>query len=133
MADFIEFQRMVKKGKFGKIYGSFDMPTFFQWLDTFCEMRTVKISDEKRLDAVKVTREPFSQKTKEMYSELLEKLKPKKVFTESKIEVSEEQKIINGWIEDFKKKAGKINGFIEYEGKMVGIHEYLEIRNAETH
>ena len=130
------FLKNAKMGKYGKIYGSLDMPTFFQMLETYCEQRTTEAQAINRVKAEDQKREPISEATMKMIAEFKEKQAEKRrkqyIVNEVKVQ-SEEQKKINEWMQDFKKLTGEVTykGFAEINGKMMGINEYLEYRNEE--
>lgn len=134
--DMLLFLKNAKMGKYGKIYGSLDMPTFFQMLETYCEQRTTEAQAINRVKAEDQKREPISEATMKMIAEFKEKQAEKRrkqyIVNEVK-EQSEEQKKINEWMQDFKKLTGEVTykGFAEINGKMMGINEYLEYRNEE--
>ena len=132
--DLLLFLKNAKMGKFGKIYGSLDMPTFFQMLETYCEQRTTEAQAINRVKAEEQKREPMSEATLKMINDFKQKQAEKRrkayVIQEAK-EMSEQQKLINEWMQDFKKLSGEVTykGFVEIDGKMMGINEYLEYRN----
>jgi len=132
--DLLLFLKNAKMGKFGKIYGSLDMPTFFQMLETYCEQRTMEAQAINRVKAEEQKREPMSEATLKMINDFKQKQAEKRrkayVIHEAK-EMSEQQKLINEWMQDFKKLSGEVTykGFVEIDGKMMGINEYLEYRN----
>jgi len=130
--DMLLFVKNVKMGKYGKIYGSFDMPTFFMMLETYCENRTAEAASINRVKAEEQKKEPMSDATMKMISEFKakqsEKRKAQYIVQELK-ELSEEQKLVNEWIADFKKQVGYLQGFLEVDGKMLSIEQYLRYRN----
>jgi hypothetical protein len=52
-------------------------------------------------------------------------------FSDEIPEMREQQKQMNKYISEFKKKVGHCSGFLEINGKMLGINEYLELRYNE--
>lgn len=129
--DMLLFLKNAKMGKYGKIYGSLDMPTFFQMLETYCENRSQEAATINRVKAIEQKKEPMSEATIKMIAEFkmkqAEKRKAQYITNEVK-QLSEEQKIINEWINEFKDKVGYLQGFLEVEGKMLSIEQYLKYR-----
>ena len=129
--DMLLFLKNAKMGKYGKIYGSLDMPTFFQMLETYCENRSQEASTINRVKAIEQKREPMSEATIKMIAEFkmkqAEKRKAQYITNEVR-EQGEEQKLINEWIKEFKDKVGYLQGFLEVEGKMLSIEQYLKYR-----
>ena len=132
--DMLLFLKNAKMGKYGKIYGNLDMPTFFQMLESYCEHRTVEAQAINRVKAEEQKREPMSETTIKMIAEFkakqAEKRKAQYITTETK-ELSEEQKKINEWISEFKEKVGYLQGFLEVNGKQLSIEQYLKYRYEE--
>lgn len=130
--DMLIFLKNAKKGTYGKIYGSLDMPTFFQMLDTYCDNRREVAQAINRVKAEEYKREELSSDTMKMIQEFKDKQAAKRrkeyEVTELK-ELSSEQKLVNSWIADFKKQVGYLQGFLEVDGKKMSIEQYLRYRN----
>ena len=130
--DMLIFLKNAKKGAYGKIYGSLDMPTFFQMLDTYCDNRREVAQAINRVKAEQHKREELSADTMKMIQEFKDKQAAKRrkeyEVTELK-ELSSEQKLVNSWIADFKKQVGYLQGFLEVDGKKMSIEQYLRYRN----
>jgi hypothetical protein len=132
--DMLLFVKNVKMGKYGKIYGSFDMPTFFMMLETYCENRTLEAATINRVKAEEQKREPMSEATIKMIAEFKAKQseKRKAQFQVQELkELSDEQKLVNEWIAEFKSKVGYLQGFLEVDGKMLSIEQYLRLKQRE--
>lgn len=132
--DLLLFLKNAKKGIYGKIYGSLDMPTFFQMLESYCENRKEQAQAINRVKALDQKREPMSETTLKMINEFKEKQaeKRRKAYVTNEVkELSDEQKLINEWMQDFKRLTGEptFKGFVNINGKNLGINEYLEYRN----
>ena len=124
-----------KRGLYGSPFGSVDMPFFFGCLEKYCETRTNVASEQNRVKAIEAKKEPISEETLKMISELKEKLSTKKKIEESTQRQPTEMEVkVNEWIKDFKELTGgtTLKGFAKINGKMLGINEYLEYRANEN-
>lgn len=133
--DFAMFLKNARMGKYGKIYGSFDTPTFFQMLTQYCDERVEVSKEINRVAMEKEARTPISPETQALIDDFKKQLQEKKVkrmnFSDEIPEMREQQKQMNKYISEFKKKVGHCSGFLEINGKMLGINEYLELRYNE--
>ena len=133
--DFAMFLKNARMGKYGKIYGSLDTPTFFQMLGQYCDERVEVSKEINRVAIEKESRTPISPETQALIDDFKKQLQEKKVkrmnFSDEIPEMREQQKQMNKYIAEFKKKVGHCSGFLEVNGKMLGINEYLEFRYNE--
>jgi len=123
-----------KMGLYGKPFGSVDMPFFFQALKTYADDRQGIAETINQVKAIEAKREALSEDTMRMIAEFKakEELKRRAKYEAKEAkEMSEEQKLINTWIADFKKEVGNLQGFISVEGKKLDIGEYLNYRNEK--
>lgn len=132
--DLMLFLKNCKRGLYGKPFGSVDMPFFFQCLEQYCETRISVASEQNRVKAIEAKREPISEETQKMINDLKEKLKPRREYAEPpKREKTEQELLVESWITEFKLKTGEVTtkGFLNVDGKMLGINEYLEYKLKE--
>jgi antirestriction protein len=103
-------------------------------LETYCENRTQEASSINRVKSEEQKREPMSEATIKMIAEFKAKQseKRKAQFQVQELkELSEEQKLVNEWIAEFKSKVGYLQGFLEVDGKMLSIEQYLRLKQRE--
>lgn len=128
--DLLLFTRQVQLGRYNDIYNRWDLPTFFQMLDRYVAERAETATSINRVKSEELKREPLSPETIKMISDFkrVQDEKRRKSIEISVPEIDESQKLVNGWIEEFKKKVGKINGFLEIDGKMLSCEQFLNYK-----
>lgn len=123
--DFLVFQRRAKRGLYGNLFGYFDMPTFFQMLESYCQSRAEEATKINKVKVAELNKEPMSEKTQKLIKETIEKLKPKKVIQESHYQQTDEEKLHSEWHREFYTLS---NGrqFLEIDGKKLNVNEYIK-------
>jgi len=127
------FVQQVKLGRYNDIYNRWDMPTFFQMLQRYCDERAEVSTSINKVKQLERNKEPLSPETIELRNEFLRKLDEKKRKTiEIKVpEIDEQQKLVNSWIAEFKKEVGILGGFIDYDGKKLSCEQYCRVKLKE--
>lgn len=123
--DFLLFQRRAKRGLYGNLFGYFDMPTFFQMLESYCQSRVEEATKINKVKVAELNKEPISEKTQKLIKETIEKLKPKKVIQESNYKQTDEEKLHSEWHREFY-NLSKGNQFLEIDGKKLNVNEYIK-------
>lgn len=136
-SDFKLFMRKCKMGQYGKPFGSVDMPFFFNALKEYVDNRVQLAESINQVKAIEYKKEPISDTTKSMLNEFYlkqeEKNRLKYNFSSSIKKQDDVQKLVNEWMQDFKKLTGEVTfkGFVNIDGRNLGINEYLEYRKSE--
>lgn len=132
-----------KKGYFGKNYDRIDGQIIFSWLEQFDLEFSADVEAERRNESkrhLKEINEPVSEETlttmPDWFADSIRKMNQPKPLEKKPIEMTEDQKYFNGLINDFNaihEQQGSEHGkkFIEYNGKMVDVNEYIAIRIKE--
>lgn len=142
-----------KKGKYGKSYNRIDGQIIFEWIalcdaDFTAEVEHQRINEKKRHERIDIgIPDPITSKQillsdehnkpvpmPEYVKETIHKLSTKNILPPREIEVTEQQKLINSYVDDFNKifdeqddgKGGK--KFIEFDHRMMDVAEYIEYR-----
>lgn len=139
--DLLLFLRNVKMGKYGKIYGSLDMPTFFQMLQTYSDNRIQEATTINQVKAIEQKKEALSEDTLKMIEQYKLEQKVKRAKSYEFMEQSEatyESVLINQWRLDFieihkeeKDYEAKKRGFINIDGVIMSLMSYLQYRNKQ--
>jgi hypothetical protein len=125
--DFLLFQRRAKRGLYGNLFGYFDMPTFFNMLEQYCQSRVDEAVKINKVKIAEINKEPISEKTQKLLKETIEKLKSKKVIKQSNYQPTEEQKMHSNWRNEFYTLT-KGDQFLDIEGKKYNVDEYLKYK-----
>jgi hypothetical protein len=104
-------------------------------LGQYCDERVEVSKEINRVAMEKESRTPISPETQALIDDFKKQLQEKKVkrmnLNDEIPEMREQQRQMNKYISEFKKKVGHCSGFLEINGKMLGINEYLELRYNE--
>lgn len=127
-----------KKGWYGKQYDRIDGQVIFNWLAAFDEEYCREIEQARRNEKILMEKDtvlPEENKAvpmPEYVKETLKELRAKDIKQSIHKEISEEQKIINGFISDFnaalKDDISTGTRFIEVGGRFMDIQEYVNYR-----
>lgn len=129
-----------KKGYFGKQYDRIDGQVIFSWLEQFdrefsSDVESVRSNENKRLQ--KKLQSPIEEESltrmPDWFADSIKKMNEPKPLEQKPINLTEDQILINGFIQEFNKihlegehQEGK--RFIKFKGKMVDVTEYIELR-----